>query len=154
MGSIVFWVKFCNFTRRPQLHANPSVLSADRLHAGPSDARIAGVKPEDISQIGDEVAIRWKDGGETFIRMETLRRFCPCAACMGEKDIMGNVYRPAQKPLEEASFHLVELSQVGAYGLQPRWADGHGTGIFSWEYLRRLGDADAAGPGPEAPPAA
>jgi DUF971 family protein len=25
--------------------------------------------------------------------------------------------------------------------LQPRWADGHSTGIYSFTYLRRLGEA-------------
>jgi len=29
--------------------------------------------------------------------------------------------------------------------LQPHWADGHGTGIYSFTYLRRLGQASGEG---------
>jgi DUF971 family protein len=27
---------------------------------------------------------------------------------------------------------------VGGYAIQPVWADGHATGIFSFDYLRRV----------------
>jgi DUF971 family protein len=27
---------------------------------------------------------------------------------------------------------------VGGYGIQPTWEDGHGTGIYSWEYLKKI----------------
>ena len=35
------------------------------------------VRPENIQQIGDELALRWDDGTESFIKLETLRRRCP-----------------------------------------------------------------------------
>ncbi|HTA95201.1 MAG TPA: gamma-butyrobetaine hydroxylase-like domain-containing protein, partial [Verrucomicrobiae bacterium] len=40
--------------------------------------------PADIQQIGNELAVRWGDGGESFILLEKLRRACPCAGCKGE----------------------------------------------------------------------
>jgi len=30
---------------------------------------------------------------------------------------------------------------VGGYAIQPVWADGHNTGIYSFEYLRRVAAA-------------
>jgi len=39
------------------------------------------------------------------------------------------------------SFQLTGFDIVGGYALQPRWADGHSTGIYSFTYLRRLGQA-------------
>jgi DUF971 family protein len=36
------------------------------------------------------------------------------------------------------SFQLNGFSLVGGYALQPNWADGHNTGIYSFQYLRRL----------------
>jgi DUF971 family protein len=33
---------------------------------------------------------------------------------------------------------LVDLKIVGNYALQLTWADGHNSGIYSWEYLREL----------------
>jgi DUF971 family protein len=38
----------------------------------------------------------------------------------------------------DKSFELVGLDLVGGYALQPRWSDGHSTGIYSFTYLRRL----------------
>jgi DUF971 family protein len=32
----------------------------------------------------------------------------------------------------------VEVIPVGKYALKFRWNDGHETGIYSWEYLRRV----------------
>lgn len=94
----------------------------------------------DVQVIGAELAIRWSDGGESFIAMERLRRSCPCAGCNGERDIMGNLYKSPEKPLVEQSFRLTGVSHVGGYALQPIWGDGHSTGIYSFEYLRRLAE--------------
>lgn len=93
----------------------------------------------DFQQIGEELAIKWDDGGESFIKLETLRRRCPCASCQGEVDIMGNLYKGPERPLTAAAFKLVRIERVGGYAIQPTWADGHTTGLYSFEYLKRVG---------------
>lgn len=95
------------------------------------------MRPLDVQQIGNELAIKWDDGQESFISLEKLRRACPCAGCKGEMDILGNVYKNPDKPFAANAFELVRLTQVGGYAIQPAWADGHNTGIYSFEYLRR-----------------
>jgi DUF971 family protein len=99
------------------------------------------MRPLDIQPIGGELAIRWDDGGEDFIPLEKLRRACPCAGCKGEVDILGNLYKNPEKPFAANAFELVKLSSVGGYAVQLVWADGHNTGIFSFEYLRRVAAA-------------
>ena len=96
------------------------------------------MRPLDIQHIGDELAIRWDDGKEDFIPLEKLRRACPCAGCNGEVDILGNLYKNPEKPFATNAFELVKSTSVGGYAIQPVWADGHNTGIFSFEYLRRV----------------
>jgi DUF971 family protein len=96
------------------------------------------MRPQDIQQIGGELAVKWADGGESFIPLETLRRACPCAGCKGETDIMGNLYKNPAQPLTAKAFALVKFMVVGGYAIQPVWADGHNTGLFSFEYLRAL----------------
>lgn len=91
-----------------------------------------------MQPIGAELAIKWDNGEETFVRLEALRRACPCASCAGEKDIMGNVYKGPDKPLSPESFRLVKWAAVGGYGVQPLWGDNHSSGIFSFDYLRRV----------------
>ncbi len=99
------------------------------------------MRPVDMQPIGEELAIRWDDGGESFIRLEKLRRACPCAGCQGEMDIAGNVYRGPEIPLTSRSFQLVRIERVGGYAVQPVWADGHATGLYSFDYLRRVAAA-------------
>jgi DUF971 family protein len=98
------------------------------------------MRPVDIQPIGEELAIKWDDGSESFLTLEQLRRACPCAGCKGERDVMGNLYKGPDLPLTPAAFILKGLTAVGTYGIQPVWADGHATGIYSFEYLRQIID--------------
>jgi DUF971 family protein len=100
------------------------------------------MRPTDIQHIGQELAIKWDDGSESFIPLEKLRRACPCAGCKGEMDVMGNLYKNPDRPLSASAFHLVRVEAVGSYAVQPVWADGHATGIYSFDYLRRVAEAD------------
>ena len=95
------------------------------------------LQPTNIQQIGNELAIQWNDGVESYLDLQYLRRACPCAACGGEPDALGNVIRP-RVSYSENSFDLTGFEMIGGYALQPRWADGHNTGIYSFQYLRRL----------------
>jgi DUF971 family protein len=98
------------------------------------------MRPVDIQQIGQELAIKWDDGSENFVSLENLRRHCPCAGCKGEVDIMGNVYKNPPQPLTPAAFQLIRIVSVGGYAVQPTWADGHNSGIFSFDYLKRVAE--------------
>ena len=49
----------------------------------------------------------------------------------------GHVVRP-EVHYSTASFTLRGYEIVGGYALQPAWGDGHGTGIYSYPFLRRL----------------
>lgn len=98
------------------------------------------MQPLDIQPIGDELAIKWEDGSETYLSLEKLRRHCPCAGCKGEMDIMGNVYKGQTGRLSPQAFNLARVARVGTYAIQPIWSDGHSSGIYSFEYLRKLAD--------------
>ena len=99
------------------------------------------MRPLDIQTIGTELAVKWSDGGESFISLENLRRACPCAGCKGETDIMGKLYKNPEQPLTSKACELVRIISFGGYAIQPVWADGHATGIFSFDYLHHVADA-------------
>lgn len=99
------------------------------------------MRASDIQPIGHELAIRWEDGSESYILLEKLRRCCPCASCSGEVDILGNLYKGPDKPLPAGAFELVRFGPVGGYAIQPTWKDGHNSGLYSFEYLRRVANA-------------
>jgi DUF971 family protein len=94
---------------------------------------------KDVQLIGNELAIVWSDGVESYLPLERFRRACPCAMCGGEPDVLGNISRP-NVTYTPASFELVGWQVVGGYALQPRWADDHSTGLYSFQYLRRITD--------------
>lgn len=95
------------------------------------------MKPLRVELINNTLAIAWDDGRETYHDLESLRRACPCAVCQGETNILV-ASRPAPPNYSPASFELRGWQFVGGYGLQPHWADGHASGIYSFDYLRSL----------------
>lgn len=87
--------------------------------------------------IGNELALAWGDGSENYIPLEKLRKNCPCAVCQGEPDALGRVLKPTVHHTEK-SFQLLSMQQVGGYALQLKWADSHSTGIYTFDFLRKL----------------
>jgi len=94
-------------------------------------------QPIDMQVIGNELALRWTSGEESYFDLELLRRSCPCATCGGEPDVLGRVVKPSVI-YNEHSFKIRNLQLVGGYALQPTWEDGHNTGLYSWAYLKKL----------------
>ncbi|MDP0491205.1 MAG: DUF971 domain-containing protein [Verrucomicrobiota bacterium JB023] len=90
-----------------------------------------------VAIIGNEMALAWSDGREDYLTLEALRRACPCANCQGEPDALGRVVRPKVQ-YDDRSFQLMGWEIVGGYAIQPRWGDGHATGLYTYEYLRSL----------------
>jgi len=99
------------------------------------------MQAQDIQLIGRELALRWDDGFESYIPLERLRRACPCAGCQGEVDVLGNLHKSPEKPLTPNAFELVRFAPVGGYALQMFWQDGHNSGLYSFDYLRKLSDS-------------
>lgn len=56
---------------------------------------------------------------------------------------MGHLYKAPPIPLGPSAFSLRRIEWVGGYGVQPVWNDGHSTGIYTFDYLRRLGEMEA-----------
>lgn len=95
------------------------------------------LEPTNIATIGNEIAIAWNDGQESYLGIESLRRACPCASCCGEPDALGNILRPEVHYTPE-SFILRDWRLIGGYAVQPTWGDGHNTGLYTFKYLRQL----------------
>jgi DUF971 family protein len=92
---------------------------------------------ENAAVIGEELAMVFHGGREIYLPLPLLRRSCPCAACQGEPDALGRVVRPHVE-LGPGAFQLRRYEAVGGYALQLFWADGHSTGIYSFDYLIKL----------------
>jgi len=77
--------------------------------------------------------ISFLDGASFRIPFELMRVYSPSAEVAG--------HGPGQETLQTGK-RLVELTglePVGNYAVQPRFSDGHDSGLFSWDYLYFLG---------------
>jgi len=93
--------------------------------------------PTNLQLIGSEVAIVWDDGAESYVTFEKLRAASPSAANIGETDILGNKYG-GDGPKKFPGVHVVGWAIVGNYAVRFDFSDGHNTGLYSYDYLRRL----------------
>lgn len=97
--------------------------------------------PEEIgpSADGRRLRIRWQDGEVSELEPRVLRLLCPCAGCVDERSgvrmLTPGMVAPDVSPLA--------IHPVGRYALQFIWSDGHRTGIYPFEYLRRIADGEA-----------
>jgi DUF971 family protein len=83
---------------------------------------------------GGKLEITWADGHRTVYDTVTLRWLCPCAYCRGEAGMPG--WLDSKPNLTAEQTRLVDIALVGQYAVCPTWADGHGTGFFTFERLR------------------
>jgi len=103
------------------------------------------ITPQHIEIIGDFVAIRWSDGREDALEMETLRRMSPSAENMGERDLLGKRIGGDGRT-DFSGVRVTGWSAVGSYAVGFTFSDGHRTGIYPFHYLRDLADAENAPP--------
>lgn len=108
------------------------------------NAAVTPLKVRVMKSEGTGVSIDWKDGHESSWNFAWLRWACPCAVCNEERAQTGRaVGVPKPKPggllvMYEAPPRPVEVTPVGKYALRFKWNDGHESGIYSWDYLRRV----------------
>jgi|CZKI01.1.fsa_nt_gi DUF971 family protein len=94
--------------------------------------------PANIQMIGDEIAIAWSDGAESYIRQDLLRRASPSAETQGERDVFGNQYGGAGG-VDYSGVRVLGWERIGNYALRFVFSDRHTTGLYTYDYLRRLG---------------
>jgi DUF971 family protein len=95
--------------------------------------------PLNIQSIGREIAIAWSDGAESYLRHDLLRRASPSAETQGEHDVFGNKYGGTPRA-DHAGVQVRGWELVGNYAIRFDFSDGHRTGLYTFDYLRKLGD--------------
>lgn len=101
----------------------------------------------DLQKSKRTMLLDWGAEGVWYLPLSIVRKLCPCALCTdhrGEPDDL------------EAELHMLEgmeatatdipgtVRAVGRYAIQIQWADGHDTGIYTFDYLRRMCDLEGA----------
>ena len=97
------------------------------------------MKIDNLAVLPVGVAIRWDDGEEHLISLQALRDACPCAQCNGESDLLGRRTFGTIPLKQDTSYELRGHRPVGHYAIQFTWGDGHDSGIYNLDLLRKLG---------------
>ncbi len=90
-----------------------------------------------VHQASRVLEVAFSDGKSFRIAFELMRVYSPSAEVQG--------HGPGQEVLQtgKRGVGIDDIQAVGHYAVQPRFSDGHDTGIFSWDYLYHLGANEA-----------
>ncbi|GIK86069.1 MAG: DUF971 domain-containing protein [Burkholderiales bacterium] len=87
-----------------------------------------------LHQASRVLEVAFSDGRVFKLPYELLRVYSPSAEVRG--------HGPGQETLQtgKRDVTIAEVEPVGHYAIRPTFSDGHDSGIYSWEYLRGLGE--------------
>ncbi|HEY7334717.1 MAG TPA: DUF971 domain-containing protein [Bryobacteraceae bacterium] len=90
------------------------------------------------------IKIDWQDNHHSEYSLEYLRDECPCASCTGahgttpQKSNYSAPQPTSPFQMYTPKLRMLDVEQVGAYAIRINWSDGHNTGIYSFDHLRRI----------------
>ncbi len=95
------------------------------------------MQPQEIKRVENYIHILWVDQHKSVYEINYLRRKCPCVICRE------NQARTTDGGVELPSFtakrvEILKTDQVGRYAIQFTFSDGHDTGIYSYDHLRKI----------------
>lgn len=100
------------------------------------------IPPPDITVRRDSgISLTWDDGVVADFGLMQVRLACPCATCRSLRDRDEDVW---PRPGSPTPLRISDAEMHGAWGLGITWNDGHSTGIFPFETLRRWADTGIA----------
>lgn len=77
--------------------------------------------------------ISFANGMRFSLPFEFLRVYSPSA------EVRGHGHGQEVLQTGKMNIGILAVEAVGSYAIQPRFSDGHDTGIYSWDYLYELG---------------
>lgn len=87
--------------------------------------------PQRIHRDDREIVITWAEDHVAHYPARELRLQCHCAVC--REELTGRLLlNPATVPQD---VRPLSITLVGSYAIRIEWSDGHGTGIYTYEYL-------------------
>lgn len=100
-------------------------LTVQPCHAIPTEIK--------LHQVSRLLEVSFDDGSVFKLPYEYLRVYTPSAEAVG--------HAPGQEVLQvgKEDVTIEEIKPIGNYGIAPVYSDGHGTGIYTWDLLYKLG---------------
>ena len=104
------------------------------------------VQPRNLDLERDKgLTVEWEDGVTSFYPIALLRRMSPSAE---QRELRKEIKRNPLTVLPASASRGSDLTAtnaelVGNYAIRITFSDGHRTGIFSWDYLRKIDPAQS-----------
>jgi DUF971 family protein len=106
----------------------------------------------------EKLTVAWQDGRVCTYSIGYLRSMCPCASCKTVREGSSGGPPPTRQAQPSAApgaakkttrltilpgnyaqpLSAVSAQLVGNYALKIEWSDQHASGIYSFEYLRKI----------------
>ena len=91
--------------------------------------------PREVTRANQhDVKIIWDDEHESIYPARDLRLACPCAGCVDEMSGQLRLIASSVPP----DVHPEAIQPIGRYAISIQWSDGHNTGIYAYELLRKI----------------
>ncbi|MCA1931154.1 DUF971 domain-containing protein [Rheinheimera sp.] len=103
-------------------------MTAQTQHHVNSKPQVAALHYHRISKLLD---VRFNDGQQFQLSAEFLRVFSPSAEVRG--------HGKPQLVSHKKAVTITQIVPVGLYAVKLVFDDGHQTGLYSWDYLAKLG---------------
>jgi DUF971 family protein len=87
------------------------------------------------------VKIDWMDQHHSDYTLAYLRDECPCASCTGAHGTephRSNYSKPQPFQMYKPALKMASVEPIGSYAIRIHWNDGHSTGIYSFDHLRKI----------------
>src|SRR5579863_8765068 len=102
------------------------------------------VYPIALERLPDaRLRIAWSDDVARVYAIQQLRDACPCADCREKRttaELNASIMPDISGPEELRPLTLSGMKPVGNYAYSLTFSDGHGTGIYTYDLLRELGE--------------
>lgn len=110
------------------INMTDQVIRALGMHSG------AELERPEIYNDDKHIKLTWKSGENISLPNFRMRTACPCASCIDEYT--------GEKILDDSTISkdikAESVEPLGNYALKITWSDGHSSGIYTYDLLRKL----------------
>ncbi len=92
---------------------------------------VLSAEPNDVHKM---LKLNWSDGRQSVVTFRDLRYQCPCAVCVDENTGVRKIRKEDVSP----DVRPTKIQTIGNYALGIHFSDGHHTGLYAFDYLRKL----------------
>ncbi len=93
-----------------------------------------------LERTATAMELTWSDGAENSVAYRTLRYWCPCAKCGPRRDA-ADLVTLLEAEIDSLAEEKPTVGKVGGYALHFEWTNGCSSGIYRFERIWAIANA-------------